>query len=440
MICKVQQTIDRYAMLQGATSVCAGVSGGMDSMCLLDLLVRLQPQYGFRLQVVHVNHLLRGENADRDALFVQQRCRDYGVPCTVVRADVAAISRARGIGREEAGRQVRYDAFFATGCDRIAVAHTLTDRIETSLFHLVRGTSPKGAAGIPPVRGNVIRPLIDCTRSDVEHYIQSLGLPFVSDESNDTDDYTRNLLRHHVLPVFRQINPSFEQSWARFLKTAAGQQDFLAAEAQQALARAKTENGYALSALQTLPPALLDQCVVLLLERNMQKMPEETHVALCCRAVLAGRGRVTVGDNLYFSVQNGAVSFETPAALPVPYCVTAVDGVFHTPHGDYYLCPPQPDDPVPPRRQLDGDKLRGVLTLRTRQPGDRFRYPDRQGTKTLKKLDNEQTLTPQMRASRAILCVDGEIAYLEGVGASQPFAAANSTTHRLVLQKKEDQA
>ena len=82
MTCKVQQTLDRYAMLEGAKSVCAGVSGGMDSMCLLDLLVQLQPQYGFSLQVVHVNHLLRGENADRDALFVQQRCRDYGVPCT----------------------------------------------------------------------------------------------------------------------------------------------------------------------------------------------------------------------------------------------------------------------------------------------------------------------------------------------------------------------
>ncbi len=440
MTCKVQQTVARYAMLEGAKSVCTGVSGGMDSMCLLDLLVQLQPQYGYRLQVVHVNHLLRGENADRDERFVQQRCKAYGVPCTVVRADVAALSREKGIGLEEAGRQVRYDAFRAAGCDRIAVAHTLTDRIETALFHLARGTSPKGAAGIPPVRGNVIRPLIDCTRQEIEAYIKVHGLPFVFDESNDTDAYTRNLLRHHVLPVFGQINPSFEQSWARFFETAAKQQDFLAAEAKNAIAQAKTETGYVLSALQKLHPALLDQCVMLLLEKAMQKMPEETHVALCRGAVLAGRGRVTVGDNLFFTVQSGVVSLETPAVLPKPYCVTQIDGVFHTPHGDYYLCPPQPDDPVPPQRQLDGDKLRGVLTLRTRQPGDRFHYPDRQGTKPLKKLFNELNLTPQMRATRAILCADGEIAFLEGVGAALPFAATNSTTHRLVLQKKEDHA
>lgn len=440
MTCKVQQTIDRYAMLNGAKSVCVGVSGGMDSVCLLDLLVRLQPQYGFRLQVVHVNHLLRGENADRDARFVEERCKAYGVPCTVVRADVAAISRKKGIGLEEAGRLARYEAFSAADCDRIAVAHTLTDRIETALFHLTRGTSPKGAAGIPPVRGNVIRPLIDCTRSEVEAYIRSHGLPFVSDESNDTDDYTRNLLRHHALPVFGQINPSFEQSWARFLDTAAKQQDFLADEAQKALEQAKTDNCYALPALKALHPALLDQCVMLLLEKKMQKMPEAKHVALCRDAVLAGRGRVTVGENLYFTVQNGVVSIETASKPPAPFCVTSIDGVFHTPHGDYLLCPPQPADRVPPQRQIDGDKLRGKLTLRTRMPGDRFRYPDRQGAKTLKKLDNEQHLSPQIRASRAILCVDGEIAYLEGVGASQPFAATNSTTHRLVLQKKEDHA
>ena len=93
-----------------------------------------------------------------------------------------------------------------------------------------------------------------------------------------------------------------------------------------------------------------------------------------------------------------------------------------------------------PQRQLDADKLQGNLVLRTRQPGDRFQYPDRQGTKTLKKLFNELNLMPQMRATRAILCADGEIAFLEGVGAAQPFAATNSTTHRLVLQKKEDHA
>ena len=440
MICKVQQTLEQYAMLQDAKRVCAGVSGGMDSMCMLDLLVRLQPQYGYRLQVVHVNHLLRGENADRDAAFVKQYCEENGIPCTVVCVDVAAISRQQSIGLEEAGRQARYKAFHQTGCDRIAVAHTLTDRIETSLFHLTRGTSPKGAAGIPPVRESVIRPLINCTRSDVEAYVRAQHLPFVTDESNESDDYTRNVLRHRVLPELRQINGAFEQNWARFLETAAKQQEYLTVQARSVLHAAAVETGYTLAALQPLHPALLQQCVFLLLEQGMQKMPEEKHVRLCLAAICSGSGRVTVGEQLYFSVQNGVVSLRRQTALPAPFCVTGADGVFHTPHGDYMLCPPQPDDPVPPQRQLDADKLQGALTLRTRQPGDRFQYPDRQGTKTLKKLFNELKLTPQARATGAVLCVNGEIAFVEGIGAARSFAATNSTKHRLVLQKKEDHA
>ena len=440
MICKVQQTLDAYAMLQGAQSVCAGVSGGMDSMCMLDLLQRLQPQYGYTLQVVHVNHQLRGESADADAAFVQKQCELRGLSCTVVCADVAAISRDKGIGLEEAGRLARYAAFEDAGCDRIAVAHTLTDRIETSLFHLTRGTALRGAAGIPPVRGKVIRPLIGCTRAEIEAYVQRHNLPFVTDESNNSDAYTRNCLRHHVLPQLRQINPAFEQSWARFLETAALQDDYLTAQTRSLLQQAQTEDGFLVAPLQQAHPALRRQAVLLLLTQWMSKMPEERHVQLCLRALCAGKSRVTIGEGNYFAVQNGVVRLQMAQPLPQPYCVAATDGAFYTPNGTYVLCPPRTDDPIPPQRQLDAQKLHGTLTLRTRQPGDRFLYPDRQGTKTLKKLMNELKLTPQTRASLAVLCCGDEIAYLEGIGASRPFAATPGTKQRLVLQKKEDHA
>ena len=438
MICDVQQTIDRYGMLQDAKSVCAGVSGGVDSMCMLDLLQKLQPQYGYRLQVVHVNHQLRGKSADADAAFVKAYCEKAGIPCSVVCVDVASLSREKGIGLEEAGRLARYAAFSSAGCDRIAVAHTLTDRVETSLFHLTRGTALRGAAGIPPVRGSVIRPLIDCTRAQIEAYVSAQNLPFATDETNSTDDYTRNCLRHHVLPVLRRINPAAEQSWARFLETAAQQADYLNEQARALLQSAQTADGYCLAPLQQAHPALAKQCVQCLLTQWMPKMPEERHVRLCLAAILAGHGQVTVAPGRFFAVKNGTVSLQSAVEQPQPYCVSAKDGVFHTPYGDYVLA--APDDSVPLQRQLDGEKLRGELLLRTRQPGDRFLYPDRQGTKSLKKLFNELKLTPQSRASLAVLCCGGEIAYLEGIGASRSFAATEDTKQRLVLQKKEDHA
>ena len=136
----------------------------------------------------------------------------------------------------------RYAAFEQTGCDRIAVAHTRSDRIETSLFHLARGTSLKGAAGIPPRRGKVIRPLIDCTRTEIEAYAAEHNLSYITDETNFTDAYTRNAIRHRVVEPLREIIPSFEANWARFLDTAATQHDYLRRQANLALEQAKTDS------------------------------------------------------------------------------------------------------------------------------------------------------------------------------------------------------
>lgn len=438
MTCKALQTIERYAMLQGAKTVCAGVSGGMDSVCLLDLLVRLQPQFGYQLQVVHINHGLRGEAADADARFVQTLCERYGVPCAVVRADIPALCREHGCGEEEAGRLARYAAFEATGCDRIAVAHTRTDRIETSLFHLARGTSLKGAAGIPPVRGRVIRPLIDCTRAEVEAYVKEHGLTYVSDATNDTDVYTRNALRHRVMEPLREIVPSFEAHWAQFLDAAAARQDYLSKQAEKALQEAETPNGYRAAALAALHEALLSACVAALLGQWMTKPPEARHVFLCAEAVKAGSGRVSLASDRFFRVKNGLVTLETKQLeTTAPYCVPAQNGMFQTPGGVYRLLEAKPDDPTPVVQRLNAEKLQGDLVLRTRLPGDRFAPPKRQGSKSLKKLFNEAALPLPDRAACAVLCCGGRIAWIEGFGADRAFAADTDTKTTLIVQKEE---
>ena len=438
MTCKVLETIARYAMLQGAETVCAGVSGGVDSVCLLHLLVQLQPQFGYRLQVVHVNHGLRGESADADARFVEELCHSYGVPCTVVRADVPALCRARGCGEEEAGRIARYEAFEKTGCARIAVAHTRSDRIETALFHLSRGTSLKGAAGIPPVRGKVIRPLIDCTRAEVEAYAKQHGLAFVTDETNATDAYTRNALRRRVLAPLREISPSFEAHWAQFLDRAALHQDYMEQQATAALQHAATSGGYDAATLGALHDALLTECVEQLLRQWMNKMPEARHVALCAGAVKTGYGRVSLASDRFFRVKNGLVTLEPKRPESVaPFCVKPQDGTFQTPYGAYTLREAAADDPAPLHRRLDAEKLQGDLILRTRLPGDRFADPKRQGSKTLKKLFNEAGLSLEARAKTAVLCCGEKVAWVEGFGADRAFCADQNTKTMLIVQKEE---
>lgn len=438
MTCKALETIARYDMLRGAASVCVGVSGGVDSVSLLHLLVQLRPQFGYTLQVVHVNHGLRGAQADADARFVEDLCSRYGVPCAVVNADVPALCRAQGVGAEEAGRMARYAAFAATGCDRIAVAHTRSDRIETSLFHLARGTGLKGAAGIPPVRGRVIRPLIDCTRAEVEAYARENGLRFVTDATNAADDYTRNALRHRVLEPLRGILPGFEASWARFLDLAAERQDYMAQQAEKALLDARLPGGWNAAALASLHDALLSECTAQLLSGWMTKPPEARHVALCAAAVKAGAGRVSLTSDRFFRVKNGLVSLETKQPEHFePYCIPAQDGVFRTPWGVYRLREAANDDPTPACLRLDAEKLQGDLVLRTRLPGDRFAAPKRQGSKSFKKLFNEAGLSPETRAKTAVLCCGGNVAWVEGFSADRAFCADEETKTMLIVQKEE---
>ena len=187
----------------GETVLCA-VSGGRDSVCLLHYLASLGRRRGFAVAAAHYNHLMR-PTAGRDEAFVAGLCRELSVPLYVERGDVRAIARQRGWGVEEAGRRLRYDFLERTadaiGASRIATAHHLSDQAETVVLNLLRGTGPEGLAGIPPVRGRLIRPLLQTPRQEIEAYLTAHGLGHVEDETNDSMDFTRNRLRREVWPL-----------------------------------------------------------------------------------------------------------------------------------------------------------------------------------------------------------------------------------------------
>ena len=171
MLETVKQTIQTHAMLEDGEPVLVALSGGADSVALLRALQALS----YPVRAFHLNHCLRGAESDRDEAFCRALCAGLGVPLTVERIDVAA-ARAAGEGIEAAARRIRYAQLTAAAQGaKIATAHTADDNLETMLFHLVRGTGPKGLAGIPPVRGQVIRPLLGVTRAAVEAYLHALG-------------------------------------------------------------------------------------------------------------------------------------------------------------------------------------------------------------------------------------------------------------------------
>ena len=187
--------------------VVLGLSGGMDSVCLFHVLKDL----GYEIQAVHVHHGIRGEEADRDEAFVKSLCERYNILFHGFRFDVPKISKCKHLSVEEAGRMVRKQAFEEvmekTDAAHIALAHHGNDRAETFLFHLSRGTGVKGLGSIRPVQGKIIRPFLWAERKEIEDYVKTQGYEFVEDESNASTEYTRNKIRHEVIPLLEGINP-----------------------------------------------------------------------------------------------------------------------------------------------------------------------------------------------------------------------------------------
>ena len=205
---KVEDYIRSHNMIQPGERVCLGLSGGADSVCLLLILNELKEKLGFTLAAFHVNHGLRGAESDRDENYVREICGKLQIPLQVFAKDVAGLAEEKGLSLEEAGREARKEAaeeactYFSA--EKTALAHNRNDCAETLLFHLARGTSLTGLAGIAPVSGRIIRPLLCLSREEIEEDLQAAGIPFMTDSTNEEDAFTRNRIRHHVLPVLKK--------------------------------------------------------------------------------------------------------------------------------------------------------------------------------------------------------------------------------------------
>ncbi len=211
MLEKVKEYVKKHSMLENGDKVIVGVSGGADSVCLLFVLFELQKHISFEIIVVHVNHGLRGEAADNDETFVKDLCKQNNVLCITYFENVELIAKNRKQSTEEAGRNVRRETFLRTkevyGGTKIALAHHMNDNVETFFLNLSRGTGLKGLGGIQPVTGEFIRPLLCLKRQEIEQFLKEREISYCVDQTNASDDYTRNRLRNRVIPYLEnEIN------------------------------------------------------------------------------------------------------------------------------------------------------------------------------------------------------------------------------------------
>ncbi|HEX2945667.1 MAG TPA: tRNA lysidine(34) synthetase TilS [Clostridia bacterium] len=240
---KVYDNIRTYGLISEGESVLAGVSGGPDSVCLLHVLHSLSDILHIKLYAIHINHMLRGAEANADEAYAADLCGQLSVPFHVSHEDVAALAKERGISVEEAGREARYREFEryskAVGASKIAVAHNRNDQAETVMMHIIRGTGTTGLVGMEHIRGNIIRPLLDTSRADIERYCLEAGLKPRTDSSNLTEDYTRNKIRLGLFPYINEhFGVNMTESLCRLSDNASEDSRYLDTRAHEAYEKA----------------------------------------------------------------------------------------------------------------------------------------------------------------------------------------------------------
>ena len=459
ILARVEDFCIREGLLQPGASLrlAAAVSGGADSMALLLLLRQLQPRFGYTLSACHVNHGLRGQSADRDEAFVRVECARLGVPLRVFHA-AELVSPPVHAG-EDWARRLRYTAFAqlqGQGIDAIATAHTANDQAETLLLRLARGTGLHGAGGIRPRRGCYLRPLLCLSRVETEAVCRAAGQPWVTDETNDTDAYARNRLRHSALPALESTNAAAVQNLARFCEKAARVDAYLAAGAAKLLAAARlpgAEPAWQLAPLQAADPLLLETALHSLVAPVRDA--EEKYVQLLCGLVRRGSGAVQLTDRVRFCAGDGCFWQEIvperprqqedkrPESQPfqpekqAEYCLAGgwkvTAGLFTADFEEKIQVVHKKDL----KNQADYARITTLyagLVLRTRQPGDVYRPAGRSVHNRLRKWMNETGIPASQRDQLPLLAAGSEVLWVCGAGFAEGLAPDADTAQVLQME------
>jgi tRNA(Ile)-lysidine synthase len=457
---KVIQTINKYQMLNTGDHVIAAVSGGADSVALLSILCSLRDRWRLTITVAHLNHLLRGEAAKQEALFVNDMAARLGLPCIAEEQDVRAYKQRKGLSLQEAARLVRYKFFHdvcqRTGARKVALGHTASDQAETILMWLIRGTSAAGLAGIPPVRDDIfIRPLISTTRAEIETYLNEQHIPCIPDSSASEQHYLRNKIRHQLMPLLqRDYNPNMVHTLNRVGELLQQDNKMLDALVQEAVAeivpaREVKEIFLSVKSIHKFPEALQGRIIKAIVAQitNSSQGIYFRHIEAVRRLIgspgpsrkvqlPAGWSVVREYDALIFTQEklkknSFCYTFDClPELISIKELRKSIILKVEEMHSsnDILLHPEKNFD------YLDYDRLIFPLTVRNYQPGDRFYPLGLGGSKKLKDFFIDNKIPLRERYNIPLVLFQDQIVWVGGMRIDHRFRITPNTRNALKIQ------
>jgi len=433
---KFFETVKKYSMLVPGDDVLVGFSGGADSSCLLSLLHENREALGITVRAAHVNHCLRGSEADRDESMAKKFCEERNIPFFSLRADVAKLSEEKGISTELAGREVRYDFFESLSPSKIATAHTGSDAAETLLMNISRGASLKGLCSIPPVRGKIIRPLIEFTREDTENYCKENHITFVTDSSNLENGYTRNKFRNIVISGIKDIEPSFESAALRCISNVRLENDYMESVTDDYYRRLLVENRLDISGFSHIHKAVRLRLLARFISEASGADYETRHLLLINDNLFTPGFALTLPGGNTFKT-DGSFFFNSVNKCEKSHDVTTVlnkcDLKKKLSFNCYNLYFETWENARGGKNEIDFSAIDDIIIIRSRQEGDKITLAGRKCTKSLKKLFNELKIPVEERDRIPVIADKNGIIYVPFAGVDAKRLARPGTKKTLII-------
>ncbi|HZJ56640.1 MAG TPA: tRNA lysidine(34) synthetase TilS [Clostridia bacterium] len=464
MLNKVLDYIQEYDMLEPGDRVVVGVSGGADSVALIHLLWRMREFIPMNLYVAHVDHGIRGEAAREDALFVEAMATEWGLDFFLKEASVPDLVKEWGVSEEQAGRRVRHEFYREVrqrvGAQRIALGHHRDDQVETILYNIIRGSGLAGLSGMDPVRdGIIIRPLLGVSRQEIEDYCHREGLGFRHDHTNEETIYTRNRVRHMVIPMIEEhFNPNFSAGLTRMGDILRDDEEFLRSYSEDAFSRVAkfhgTEVRYSLGGFRKYPKAIKRRLLrdgLLRMKKNLvdihhihidgiMDLAEGSEVGSSLDLPDNFKARVDYNDLVLYRnhgvreedlpVPDFEYELKNPGRTHIPQLGMAITlqevTDFKVLNGDYGCI------------YIDADSIQGGLYIRNRRDGDRFRPLGMSGTKKLKDFFIDRKVPRHKRDSIPLVVDRNNIIWIAGYQMSEDYKVTHNTKRLIRMEIEED--